>query len=216
MRRILARYTTESARTVPQFNLRTEVDVTALVEFRRERLPARAEVHPTVTDLLLKALALALHRFPKANRIWEDGRIIQLETADVGLVIALEDGLVLPVIRCANELDLYELARRRTELTALARAGRLQPAIPRGAASSLSNLGNSRVDSFTGLIAPPQSSLFSVGRMAFRPFVHNGMVLARQTIQIGVTIDHRVLDGALAAELLGQFATLLESPNQLA
>jgi len=214
-RRIIAERTSQSVRTVPQFQMRTEVDATALVEFRQKHLPARAGVRPSITDLLLKALALGLRGFPQANRIWDNGGIIDLPTVAVGLVIALDDGLVLPVMAQANQLGIYELTRQRIELTSAARTGHLQPTIPRAAASSLSNLGQSCVDEFTGLIAPPQSTLLAVGRMALRPFVKDGSLVACQTLKLCLTVDHRVLDGAPGAAFLGQIAAALENPHAL-
>jgi pyruvate dehydrogenase E2 component (dihydrolipoamide acetyltransferase) len=214
MRRAIVQATTASA-AVPQFTLRAELDASALLAFRArllEQMPPASEWQVSITDLLLCAQARALRACPAANRVWRDGAIQPLPTVAVGLVVSLDDGLLIPCIRDADQLELQELARQRAGLVQAARAGRLGGESLAGAASSLSNLGPSRVDDFAAILYPPQSSILAAGRVAPRPFVVDGQLCARPTLRLNLTADHRVLDGAPAADFLGHIIKHLESP----
>ena len=163
----------------------------------------------------MRAQALALSDLPEACATWQDDALVPAESVDLGLVVSLPGGLLIPIIRRADQLSLAEIARSRSELVAAARAGRLGSDSLAGGVSSLSNLGNSRVDEFSALIAPPQSSILAVGRLAPRPFVVDGQLVVRPTLRLTLTADHRVMDGALAAELLGRIVSLIEQPTLL-
>jgi pyruvate dehydrogenase E2 component (dihydrolipoamide acetyltransferase) len=218
MRRAIARLTTASAASVPHFYVRAEADASALVACREqllERVQADVDVRLSFTDLLLRAQTLALADVPAACATWQDDALVPAESIDLGLVISVPGGLLVPVIRQADRLSLAELARARSELVAAARAGRATADSMAGGISSLSNLGNSRVDEFSALIAPPQSSILAVGRLAPRPFVVDGQLVVRPTLRLTLSADHRVMDGALAAELLGRIVTLIEQPTLL-
>jgi len=218
MRRDIAEKTAKSFASVPHFYLRAEADVTELVKLRQELVPAikrQAGVKLTLTDLLLAAMSWACADYPFANSIWRDDTIVTFPTVDLGLVVGLQDGLLIPVLRNAGNATLGELARQRIELTARAHAGRLSAAETQGAAMSLSNLGNSRVDEFAAVIAPGQSSMLSVGRAAPRPFVVQDQLAVRTTLCLCLAADHRVMDGAPAAKMLGRIVDLLENPDRL-
>jgi pyruvate dehydrogenase E2 component (dihydrolipoamide acetyltransferase) len=215
MRRAIARITTASA-AVPQFTLRAEVDATELLAFRAmmlEHWAAESGPRLSIGDLLLRAQALALRTSPRANRIWKEDTIIALPDVGVGLVVSLDDGLIVPVIRDADRLELKELVRQRTEVVRAAREGRLRGEAMTAVASSLSNLGHSRVDDFSAILYPPQSSMLAVWRIVPRPFVVDGQVCARPTLRLSLTVDHRVLDGAPAAEFLGRIVEYLSEPG---
>ncbi len=219
MRRTIAQRTTESFSRAPHFYLRTEVDATALLELRA-RLLAEVEqatgVRLTLTDLLLRAQALALRDCPHANRIWQDGQVVQLPGCDIGLVVGLNDGLLIPIIRRADAGGLVALVRQRASLVEAARAGKLTAEAMQGGATSLSNLGHTCVDEFAAVIAPPQSSMLAVGRAAPRPFVIDGQIVARSTLRLCLSVDHRVMDGGPAAKFLGLIVELIEHPSALA
>jgi pyruvate dehydrogenase E2 component (dihydrolipoamide acetyltransferase) len=218
MRRAIARLTTASVAGVPQFYVRAEADASALVACREqliERIEADAQVRLSFTDLLLRAQALALSELPAACATWQDDDLMPAESVDLGLVVNVPGGLLIPVIRRADQLSLAEIARTRSELATAARSGRLAAESMSGGVSSLSNLGAGRVDEFTALIAPPQSSILAVGRLAPRPFVVEGQLVVRPTLRLTLSADHRVIDGALAAELLGRIVTLIEQPTLL-
>jgi pyruvate dehydrogenase E2 component (dihydrolipoamide acetyltransferase) len=215
MRRAVAAKVAESFATVPHFYLRSEVDATLLVQLREQNLAAIEKscgVRPSVTDFLLRAMALALRDCPQANRIWQNDAIVQLPSVDVGLVIQCGDGLMVPVIQNADRLGLMDMARQRAKLTELVRAGKTPADLFHGGATSLTNLGRRRVDEFAAIISPPQSSMLAVGRLAERPAVHEGRLCVRQTMNLTLSVDHRVMDGVPAAEFLDRIVELLETP----
>ena len=215
MRRAVAAKVAESFATVPHFYLRSEVDATLLVQLREQNLAAierSCGVRPSVTDFLLRAMALALRDCPQANRIWQNDSIVQLPTVDVGLVIQAGDGLMVPVIQNADRLGVMDMARQRVKLTEIVRSGKTPADLFHGGATSLTNLGKRRVDEFAAIISPPQSSMLAVGRLAERPAVHEGRLCLRQTMNLTLSIDHRVMDGVPAAEFLDRIVELLETP----
>lgn len=213
MRRAIARRTAESFATVPHFYVRAELDATVLLAWRAELLEQISGDRVTVTDLLVRAVALALRDCPFANCIWQHETVVTLPTNDVGLVVGLDEGLLIPVIRAADKLDLPALTRQRAAFVAAARAGTLPVAATLGGATSISNLGTSRVDDFQAVIATPQSSLLAVGRIAERPFVVAGQLCVRPTMRVCLSVDHRVMDGGPAAIFLGRIVALLEQKS---
>jgi len=215
MRRAVAAKVAESFATVPHFYLRSEVDATALVQLREQNVEAmekRCGVRPSLTDFLLRAMALALRDCPQANRIWQNDAIVPLPSVDVGLVIQVGDGLMVPIIQCADRLSVLEMARRRASLTDMIRSGKMPADIFQGGATSLTNLGKRRVDEFTPIISLPQSSMLAVGRLAERPAAHEGRLCLRQTMHLTLSVDHRVMDGVPAAEFLDRIVELIENP----
>jgi pyruvate dehydrogenase E2 component (dihydrolipoamide acetyltransferase) len=218
MRRAIARLTTASATSVPHFYVRAEADASALVACREQlidRIQADVNVRLSFTDLLLRAQTIALAALPAASATWQNDTLVPAESIDVGLVVSVSGGLLIPVIRQADRLSLADLVRTRHEVVAAARSGRASADSMSGGVSSLSNLGNSRVDEFSALIAPPQSSILAVGRLAPRPYVVDGQLVVRPTVRLTLAADHRVMDGALAADLLGRIVTLIEQPTLL-
>jgi pyruvate dehydrogenase E2 component (dihydrolipoamide acetyltransferase) len=214
-RRAVARMTAASFATVPHFHLRCEIDAGALVDARTRLLPvveAATGVKLSFTDFFLAALARALRDCPWANQVWHRDALVTFATPAVGLVVGLDDGLLIPVFGDADRLGLGELARWRGELVTLAREGRLGAGALGGAVSSLSNLGDTRVDDFSPVLAPSQSSMLAVGRIALRPFVVDGQVCARPTVRLCLAVDHRVMDGEPAARFLGRIVECLERP----
>lgn len=218
MRRNIAERTALSFSTIPHFYLRAEVDATELVQLREhllERVESECGVRLTLTDFLLRAQALALRDFPAANSVWQENNIVRYADADVGLVVGLPDGLLIPIIRAAQNLSLVQIAQERVRLIETVRAGRFTAELLAGGATSLSNLGTTRTDEFAAVIAPHQSSMLAVGRAAPRPYVVDGRLEIRTTIWLCLSVDHRVLDGGPAAEFLGRVVGLLEAPKAL-
>ena len=218
MRRAVAAKVAESFATVPHFYLRSEVNVTSLVQLRQQIVQAfekSGSLRPSVTDFLLRAIALALRDCPHANRIWQNDAIVQLPTVDVGLVVQVGDGLMVPVIHRADRLGLMELAHRRSALTDAVRSGKTPANVLQGGATSLTNLGRRRVDEFAPIISPPQSSMLAVGRIAERPAAWEGRICLRQMMYITLAVNHRVMDGVPAAEFLDRIVNLLERPFAL-
>jgi pyruvate dehydrogenase E2 component (dihydrolipoamide acetyltransferase) len=219
MRQAIAKLTSQSFATVPHFYLRAEMDATALVELRvqlLDKLQRETGVKVTITDFILRAMALALKAVPEANQIWQNDNVVSLPQNDIGMVVGLTEGLLIPVITQADQLSFPALVQRRAGLTAAAREGKLSAeAMKTNIACSLSNLGASRVDEFAAIIPPPQSSILAVGRIAPRPYVVGGQLTVRQTMKLCLSVDHRVLDGTQAGGFLGKVIEFLEQPELL-
>jgi pyruvate dehydrogenase E2 component (dihydrolipoamide acetyltransferase) len=215
MRRAVAAKVAESFATVPHFYLRSEVDVTSLVQLREQNIQAFEKccgLRPSLTDFLLRAMAMALRDCPQTNRIWQNDTIVQLPSVDVGLVVQVGDGLLVPIVHHADRLSLFDMAKERKRLTDALRSGKTPADIFQGGATSLTNLGKHRVDEFAPIISPPQSSMLAVGRLAERPAAHEGRLCLRQTMHLTLSVDHRVMDGVPAAEFLDRIVELLENP----
>ncbi len=191
-----------------------EADVLRTTETRRQLLePIEKEynIRVTLTDFIIYAQALALRDNPLANRIWQNEKIVQFPTCNIGILVSLDDGLLIPVIAQADQLGLVGLASKRAQLVAAARAGKM-PADNQSCPTAVSNLGTTRVDDFIAIIPPPQSSVLAIGRAAPRPYVVDGQLAVRQTMYLCLSIDHRVLDGMIAGNYLGRVVELLENP----
>ena len=214
MRRMIARATTESMSTIPHVYLQSEVDCTLLVALRATLVPAMERDHgikPSLSDFIVRAMTLALREQPSANRVWRDDMPIVLDEPAVGLVVGLPEGLAIPVLSGLDSLRLAATAR--ISATALVRGG-TRP-IARPCASSLSNLGTSRVDAFTAVIPLGQSSILAVGRLAHRAVAVGDALACRPTMRLTLSVDHRVCDGLPAAHYLGRITELLEQPGPL-
>lgn len=218
MRRAVAAKVTESFATVPHFYLRSAVDVTALVQLREQVIQTIEQCcgrRPSLTDFLLRAIALALCRCPHANCIWQNDSILQLPSVDVGLVVQVDDGLMVPILHHADRLTLPELVCARESMIAALRSSKAPSDLFQGGATALTNLGRRRVDDFAPIISLPQSSMLAVGRVAERPAVFEGHLCLRQVLHLTLAVDHRVMDGVPAAEFLDRIAEFLEKPSLL-
>ena len=212
--RIMAERMTASWTTAPHFYLVREVDVSRLKTWR-ERASAQAGARITYTDVLIRVVAAALTRHPRVNVAWKDGAISQHGGIDIGLAVAIDDGLVVPVLRGADGLTLAEIAARREDLVGRAQTGKLRPADIQGGGFTISNLGMYGVDAFNAIVNPPQAAILAVGRIVDRAVVVDGQVAARPTMVLTLSCDHRALDGARAAQFLGTLADLIEEPLAL-
>lgn len=168
-----------------------------------------------MTDLLLKALGLALEETPGMKAVWEEGILRAYGGCDLGLAIATDKGVVAPVMRGVDGLELVDIGRRRNEATEKARAGRFSLTDLEGGIGTLSNLGMYRVDQFQALITPGQSFILAVGKIDNRPWVDKGLLTVAPTLRLNLSVDHRVADGAQAARFLGKIAELIENPYRL-
>ena len=215
MRRAVAAKVSESFATVPHFYLRSEADVTGLVQLRTQTLETIERCcgqRPSLTDFILRAMSLALRDCPRANCIWQNDAIVELPCIDVGLVVQVADGLLVPIIHHADRLSMIDLVRERAAVVAVLRSGKSPSDMFQGAATSLTNLGKHRVDEFAAIISPPQSSMLAVGRVAERPAAFEGRLCLRHTLHLTLSVDHRVMDGVPAAEFLDRIVELLEKP----
>jgi len=212
--RIMAERMTASWTTAPHFYLVREVDVSRLASWL-DQARKQTGAHVTYTDLLVKLVAAALSRHPRVNASWRDGAIAQNTDVNIGLAVAIDDGLVVPVIHRADSLRLPEIAARRADVVSRAQAGKLRPADIQGGGFTISNLGMFGVDAFNAIVNPPQAAILAVGRIADRVVAHAGQPAVRPTMVLTLSCDHRALDGARAAQFLGTLADLVEEPLAL-
>jgi pyruvate dehydrogenase E2 component (dihydrolipoamide acetyltransferase) len=215
--RLMAERMTQSFSQVPHFYLGVEVNAAALVELRQRLVPIcekKADVRVTFTDLLIKVVGVTLRAHPYANATWENGRVRLFEEVNLGLATAVDEGLVVPVIGHADRLSLTEISKARSSLAAKASQGRLSLDEVTGGTFTLTNLGMLGVDVFQAIINPPQSAILATGRIADRPVVENGKVVARPTIHLTLSVDHRVLDGASGARFLQDLRRVIEDPYE--
>ena len=214
----IARRMAESRATVPDFTLEADVDMEAAVAARASLKAAAAEgqVVPSLNDMVVKACALALREFPRVNAAYRDGRFELYSRVNVGVAVAVPDGLTVPTVFDADRRTLGEIAGQTRALAAKARDGSITPPELSGGTFSVSNLGMHGIREFTAVINPPQAAILSVGEVAPRAVVRDGEVVARNLMSVTLACDHRILYGADAAEFLARVRSLLEAPMSLA
>jgi pyruvate dehydrogenase E2 component (dihydrolipoamide acetyltransferase) len=213
--KLMAERVTRSWQTVPHFVLRREVDATRLESWHGAARTKPGCESLTRTDLLVKLAAEALRRHPRVNSSWREGVIATAAAVNIGIAVAVEDGLVVPVIHDASGLSLAAVAARRRELVAAAREGRLSPGDVRGGTFTISNLGVYSIDSFDAIVNAPEAAILAVGRITDRIVPVAGLPAVRPTVRLAVSFDHRVVDGARGAEFLETLASLVEEPAGL-
>jgi len=212
MRATIARRMYESLQTMAQLTLHSEADVTELVALR-ERLKQSAPI--TYTDLIVRACALALRQHPHLNATLDGEAIRLLPHINIGVAVALEDGLIVPVIADADRKPITELAQARLRLVERARAGQLTMEEVSGGTFTVTNLGAYGIDGFTPIVNPPEAAILGVGRIVDQVVIHQGKVAQRAMLTLSLTFDHRVVDGAPAAAFLQSVRHFLESPERL-
>jgi len=215
MRRIVAERMAQSKREAPHFYLMMEIDMTQAVALR-SRLNAEGRVRIAFHDLLIRACAIALREHPQMNVAWAGDAIRQRGEVNIGLAVALEDGLIVPVVRNADRLSLQEIARESARLVERARSKHLTPDEYQGGCLTISNLGMFQVDNFVPVINPGESAILGVGRIVQKPVVIDGGIHIRSMMGVTLSADHRSVDGAIAAAFLRRVKELLEAPEQLA
>ena len=218
MRRTIAERLTRSYQTIPHITFTVAADMTAVTDLRR-RLNERGDgVKVSVTAVLVKVCAWALGRQPLVNASWRVDGIQLHEQAHIGVAVALDDGLIVPVVQNAAHLGLAAIADQVQDLTARARNGRLQPADVQGGTFTISNLGMWGVEQFTAVINPPQSAILAVGRIVKQPVVETAVgdeLVIRPMMKMTLSVDHRIIDGAVAARFLQDVVAALEQPDRL-
>jgi len=212
--RIMAERMTASWTTAPHFYLVREVTVSRLVSWR-DRARKQTGARITYTDLLVKLVAAALSRHPGVNASWKDGAIVRNADINIGLAVAIDAGLVVPIIHRADTLSLADIAARREDMVSRGQAGKLRPADIQGGGFTISNLGMYGVDAFNAIVNPPQAAILAVGRIADRVIALNGQPAVQPTMMLTLSCDHRALDGARGAQFLGALADLIEEPLAL-
>lgn len=210
--RVMAERMGEAWRTIPHFYLVREVDAVKLVEWR-QALRGRFSEPVTYTDLLVKKVAAALRSHADVNSQWHDGTVQRHSDINIGLAVAVDAGLVVPVIRNADQLDIPKIAAERTRLVEKAQSVRLSPDDISAGTFTISNLGMYGVDSFQAIVNPPQAAILAVGRIAQRVVALDGQPVVRPMVTLSLSCDHRAVDGARAARFLGDLAASLEQAS---
>jgi len=219
MRRTIAQRLTASVQTVPHFYLTIDCDIGKLLAAREEintAAPKDKEKKPlyklSVNDFVIKALAVALQRIPNCNVSWTDGGMLKHKHSDVGVAVAMPGGLITPIIRKAETKSLSTISGEMKDFAARARARKLKPEEYQGGTTAVSNLGMYGINHFTAVINPPHATILAVGSSEERAVVRNGKIEAAHMMSVTLSCDHRAIDGALGAELIGAFKMLIENP----
>lgn len=214
MRRTIARRLVESKQTVPHFYLTTDLNADALLALRQQTNSGAARL--SINDFVVKAYAMALERVPAANAVWAEDRVLRFARVDLGVAVSVDGGLFTPVVRDASRKSLSAISAEIRDLAARARERRLRPDEYQGGASAVSNLGMYGVREFAAIINPPHATLLAVGAGERRPEeTAEGGVRFVTKITVTLSADHRVVDGALGAELLAAFKALVEDPIRI-
>jgi len=214
MRRTIAKRLSESAFTAPHFYVTVEIEMDAAVSLREQLLRAE-EVKVSFNDLVVKACAKGLTRFPTVNASWTGEAIQTHAEVHIGVAVSIPDGLITPVVRDADRKHVVEIAAEIKDLAARARDRKLKPEEFMGSTFTISNLGMFDVTEFTAIINPPESCILAVGAVRKQPVVKNDQLAVGHRMKVTLSSDHRVVDGALAAQFLGEVRRLLENPAAL-
>jgi pyruvate dehydrogenase E2 component (dihydrolipoamide acetyltransferase) len=215
MRKTIAARLTEAKQTIPHFYLRRSVQLDALLAFREtlnKQLESRS-IKLSVNDFIIKACALALQQVPDANAVWAGDRIFRLKPSDVAVAVAIEGGLFTPVLRDAHQKSISTLSAEMKDLAARARTRKLAPQEYQGGSFAISNLGMYGIENFDAVINPPHGSILAVGAGLKTPVVgKDGTITVATVMSMTLSVDHRVIDGALGAEFLRAIIDNLENP----
>ena len=219
MRRTIAQRLTASVQTVPHFYLTMDCDIGKLLEAREQinaSAPKDKEKKPlyklSVNDFVIKAMAIALQRIPNCNVSWTEGGMLKHRHSDIGVAVAMPGGLITPIIRKAETKSLSTISSEMKDYAARARARKLKPEEYQGGTTAVSNLGMYGINHFTAVINPPHASILAVGTSEERPVVRSGKIEIATMMSVTLSCDHRAIDGALGAELIGAFKMLIENP----
>ncbi|HEY9448415.1 MAG TPA: dihydrolipoamide acetyltransferase family protein, partial [Gemmatimonadaceae bacterium] len=215
IRKTIARRLGESIGPIPTFYLTIEVDMTRVAEMRGAMAAMGAEYKVSYNDILLKGVATALEKHPEVNSHWLGDRIRQFNRVHLGMAVAIEEGLITPVIFDANQKGLSEISTEARALADRARARKLTPEEYTGSTFSVSNLGMFGIDQFTAIINPPEVGIIAAGALEEKPVVVDGEVVVRKRMRLTMSCDHRVVDGATGAKFLQTLRQMLENPLML-
>jgi pyruvate dehydrogenase E2 component (dihydrolipoamide acetyltransferase) len=212
MRRTIAKRLVTSLGPVPHFFLTTEIEMDRAAEMRKGINELDPDLKISVNDIIIKVAAAALMQNPQVNASFQDKIVRYYEQADIGVAVAIDEGLITPIVRAADQKSLSEIASEVRDLAERARNRKLKPEEYLGATFSVSNLGMFGVDEFTAIINPPEAAILAVGAMTPKPVVRNNEIVIRQMMRVTMSCDHRVVDGATGAKFLQTFKKILENP----
>jgi pyruvate dehydrogenase E2 component (dihydrolipoamide acetyltransferase) len=215
MRKTIARRLSESIGPIPTFYLTAELDMERVAEMRTAMTQLGDDFKVSVNDIVMKAVATALSMHPEVNAHWLGDRIRQFNRVHLGMAVAVEDGLITPVVFDADRKRMSEISREARELAKRARERRLKPDEYTGATFSVSNLGMFGSEHFTAIINPPESGILAIGAVEAKPVAVDGELATRQRMRVTMSCDHRVIDGATGARFLQTLRRMLENPLML-
>jgi len=215
MRRVIARRLTEAKQNVPHFYETIDCEIDELLRIRKVLNDGDKDLNVSVNDFVIRAAGLALRQVPAANASWSDEAIILWQRADIAMAVALEDGLITPIIRGADLKGLQQIAAETKDLAARARAGRLKLEEFQGGTFSISNLGMYGIREFAAVINPPHGGILAIGAGAPRPVVKNGALAIATVMSCTLSADHRAVDGAVGAQFLAAFKRLIDEPMRM-
>jgi pyruvate dehydrogenase E2 component (dihydrolipoamide acetyltransferase) len=212
MRRTIAKRLVTSLGPVPHFFLTTEIEMDRAAEMRKGINELDPELKISINDIIIKVAAAALMQHPQVNASFQDKVVRYYEHADIGVAVAIEEGLITPIVRAADQKSLSEIAAEVRDLAERARHRKLRPEEYLGASFSVSNLGMFGIDEFTAIINPPEAAILAIGAMSPKPVARNNELVIRQMMRVTMSCDHRVVDGATGAKFLQTFKKILENP----
>ena len=215
MRRVIARRLTESKQNVPHFYMTVDCEIDELLRIRKVLNDGQEGLNLSVNDFVIRAAGLALRQVPAANASWSDDAIILWERADIAMAVALEDGLITPIIRGADLKGLQQIAAETKDLASRARTGKLKLEEFQGGTFSISNLGMFGIKEFAAVINPPHGCILAIGEGAPRPVVKNGELSVSTVMSCTLSCDHRAVDGAVGAQYLRAFKRLIDEPSRM-
>src|SRR6266849_1537439 len=217
MRRTIARRMAESTRTVPHFFLTMTVDASELVRLRKQitEETADAGIKISFNDMVVKAAAVAIRKVPDINVSFAEDSLIRHQHIHIGVAVATERGLIVPVVRDVDQKSLGQISRETRDLAERANSGKLQPADYSGGTFTISNLGMFGVEQFNAVINPPEAAILAVGAITREPAEHDGQIVLRERMKLTLSVDHRALDGAMGARYLQALKQVLEKPMLL-
>jgi pyruvate dehydrogenase E2 component (dihydrolipoamide acetyltransferase) len=220
VRKVIARRLTESKQHVPHFYVSMDIELDALLKLRGQLNATSPKEGPgafklSVNDLVIKAAAITLRRIPKVNAAWTDDATVLFDDVDISVAVSIPDGLITPIIRKADQKGLAAISNEMKDLAARARAGKLKPEEFQGGGFSISNMGMYGVRDFAAIINPPQAGILAVSAGEQRPVVKDGALAIATVMTCTLSVDHRIVDGALAAEWIAEFKRVVENPLSL-
>ena len=215
IRKVIAKRLVTSIGPVPHFFLTTDIEMDRAAEMRRGINALDPDLKISINDIIIKVTAAALIQHPQVNASFQEKIVRYYEHADIGVAVAIEDGLITPVVRAADQKSLSQIAAEVRELAERARSRKLKPEEYTGATFSISNLGMFGIDEFTAVINPPEGGILAVGSMTAKPVVRENEIVIRQMMRVTMSCDHRIIDGATGAKFLQTFKKILENPLYL-
>jgi pyruvate dehydrogenase E2 component (dihydrolipoamide acetyltransferase) len=220
MRRVIARRLEEAKSTIPHFYVTMDIEIDALLKLRSDLNARSPKEGPgafklSVNDLVIKAAAVTLRQVPKVNASWTEDAIALYDDVDISVAVSIPDGLITPIVRRADQKGLAAISNEMKDLGARAKAGKLKPEEFQGGGFSISNMGMYGVSDFAAIINPPQAAILAVSAGQQRPVVRDGALAIATVMTCTLSVDHRVVDGALGAEWMAAFKRIMEDPMSL-